>query len=124
MRFLIIFDIIEFHFIVGPTNYVAGSGLGMSHVIVGRRALQVEDSVTTTEMNKDQKTSQLGWGRQEAVPRRKNLSPLKLVKMERGRAGKRRGPLGRFLLTHTLLVRVKEKTLQALKNLITNPWAL
>lgn len=65
MRFLIIFNIIDFHFIVGPTNYVAGSGLGMSHVIVGRRALQAEDSVTTTEMNKEQKTSQLGWGRQE-----------------------------------------------------------
>lgn len=67
-----------------------------------------------------------GWGgaRQEAVPRGKNRRPLRLVKMERGRAGKRRGPLGRFLLTHTLLVRVKEKTLQALKNLITNPRAL
>lgn len=66
----------------------------------------------------------VGWGRQEAVPRGKNLSPLRLVKMERGRSGKRRGPLGRFLLTHALLVRVKEKTLQALKNLITNPRAL
>lgn len=66
----------------------------------------------------------VGWGRQEAVPRGKNHSPLRLVKMERGRAGKRRVPLGGFLLTHTLLVRVKEKTLQALKNLITNPRAL
>ena len=66
----------------------------------------------------------VGWGRLEAVPRGKNLSPLRLVKMERGRSGQRRGALGRFLLTHALLVRVKEKTLQALKNLITNPRAL
>ena len=53
-----------------------------------------------------------GWGGagKRQFPEARTHSPLRLVKMERGRAGKRRGPLGRFLLTHTLLVRVKEKT--------------
>lgn len=61
------FNKIHFHFILGPTDSAAGPGPGMSYVITEERDLQAKDTSehTGAEMNKEQKASQLEWGRKK-----------------------------------------------------------